>query len=108
MYKLKMATAVILLSMTTSTEMLAQSFSEPAAFESQHPDRDVLNGGVLTPAARTAAGLESLGAAYRAVGVLTRCLRTAITRGIGFTVNSCMVQRLTSIRSRKLSARPYV
>jgi hypothetical protein len=30
--------------------------SEPAAYQAQHPDRDVLNGGQLTPAAR--AGLE--------------------------------------------------
>lgn len=27
-------------------------FSEPAAYEAMHPDRDVLNGGALTPAAR--------------------------------------------------------
>jgi hypothetical protein len=60
MYRLRMAAAVALLSTIPSTEMLAQSFSEPAAFEAQHPDRDVLNGGALTPAARAAAGLESL------------------------------------------------
>jgi len=68
MAKLKIAAAVVLLSTITSTQVFAQSFSEPAAFQSQHPDRDVLNGGALTPAGRAAAGLESLGAAYRAVG----------------------------------------
>ena len=37
------------------TQPFAQSFSEPAAFEAQHPDRDVLNGGALTPAAKAEA-----------------------------------------------------
>jgi hypothetical protein len=30
--------------------------SEPAAFQAAHPDRDVLNGGQLTPAGRAALG----------------------------------------------------
>jgi hypothetical protein len=60
MYRSRMAAAVALLSTITSTEIVAQSFSEPAAFEAQHPDRDVLNRGALTPAAGAAAGLESL------------------------------------------------
>jgi hypothetical protein len=41
--------------------------SEPAAFQPQHPDRDVLNGGALTPAARGASGLDSEGL-YNGVG----------------------------------------
>jgi hypothetical protein len=34
----------------------AQSFSEPAAYEAAHPDRDVLNGGTLTPDAQLRRG----------------------------------------------------
>ena len=34
----------------------AQSFSEPAAYEAAHPDRDVLNGGALTPDAQMRRG----------------------------------------------------
>jgi hypothetical protein len=60
MAKLRIVAAVALLSTITSTQVSAQSFTEPAAFAAQHPDRDVLNGGALTPAARAAAGLESL------------------------------------------------
>jgi hypothetical protein len=40
----------------TSNGARAQ-LSEPAAYQSQHPDRDVLNGGQLTPAGRAAHGL---------------------------------------------------
>jgi hypothetical protein len=68
MHKLKMAAAIALLTTIASTEVLAQSFGEPAAFEAQHPDRDVLNGGALTPAARAAAGLASPGQANGWVG----------------------------------------
>jgi hypothetical protein len=46
----------VLLSGLTLTPVLAQSFSEPAAFAAAHPDRDVLNGGALTPAAAAAQG----------------------------------------------------
>ena len=38
------------------------------AKQAQYPDRDVLNGGAPTPAARAAAGLTSLGLAYGAEG----------------------------------------
>lgn len=64
MTTLKIAAALALLSTGWSTQVLAQ-FSEPAAFASQHPERDVLNNGALTPEARAAAGLErgSYGAA---------------------------------------------
>jgi hypothetical protein len=63
---IQIATALALLSTIPSTGALAQ-FSEPAAFASQHPDRDVLNGGQLTPEARAAAGLENARGAWAAV-----------------------------------------
>lgn len=71
MVKLKIAAAVAVALVTplTSTQVVAQSFGEPAAFQAQHPDRDVLNGGVLTPAARAAAGLESSRGVAGTVGV---------------------------------------
>jgi hypothetical protein len=65
----RIAAAFAVLSTIVPTQVLAQSFSEPAAFQAQHPDRDVLNGGALTPAARAAAGLDNLSSAYGAVGI---------------------------------------
>jgi hypothetical protein len=56
MTTLKSLAAASLLLILPFTPVFAQTFSEPAAFEAQHPDRDVLNGGALTPAARTAPG----------------------------------------------------
>ena len=54
-----------LVSMTTVTSASAQlpnwAASNPAAFQAQYPDRDVLNGGALTPAGRM--GLELPGGA---------------------------------------------
>ncbi|MGJ5206657.1 hypothetical protein [Bradyrhizobium sp. HKCCYLR20261] len=41
--------AAMLMSALTASAASAQ-FSEPAAYEAMHPDRDVLNGGALTPA----------------------------------------------------------
>jgi len=59
-----------LVSMTTVTSASAQlppwAASEPAAFEAQFPDRDILNGGALTPAGRM--GLELPGGAAPAFG----------------------------------------
>jgi hypothetical protein len=43
----------LMLSIVAATSASAQ-FSEPAAYQAQHPDRDVLNGGALTPAGRLA------------------------------------------------------
>jgi len=37
----------------------AQSFSEPAAYEAAHPDRDVLSGGALTPDAQMRRGNQA-------------------------------------------------
>ena len=55
MISLKTLAAVLALSTLAATSALAQ-FSEPAAFEAQHPNRDVLNGGALTPEAQMRAG----------------------------------------------------
>ena len=41
----------LMLAMAAISAASAQSFSEPAAFQAMHPDRDVLNGGALTPEA---------------------------------------------------------
>jgi hypothetical protein len=68
MRKPAIAVALAVLLTAFSTQVYAQSFSEPAAFASQHPDRDVLNGGALTPEARAAAGLENARGAFAAVG----------------------------------------
>ncbi|WP_316166529.1 MULTISPECIES: hypothetical protein [unclassified Bradyrhizobium] len=43
--------AALLMSTLAATAASAQ-FSEPAAYAAMHPERDVLNGGALTPAAR--------------------------------------------------------
>jgi hypothetical protein len=48
--------AIALLSTASATSAFAQSFSEPSAFQAANPNRDVLNGGALTPAGRM--GLE--------------------------------------------------
>ena len=57
-----------LVSMTTVTSASAQlpswAASNPPAFQAQYPDRDVLNGGALTPAGRM--GLELPGGASTA------------------------------------------
>ena len=52
------AAALLSAAALTPTLALAQ-FSEPAAFQAAHPDRDVLNGGQLTPAGRAALGQPS-------------------------------------------------
>ncbi len=66
MTRTKIAAAAALLSAAVLMPTLAQAqFSEPAAYQAAHPDRDVLNGGQLTPAARAAAGQQgSPGDAY--------------------------------------------
>ena len=56
----KILIATALLSIATASSASAQlptwANSNPDAFQAQYPDRDVLNGGALTPAGRT--GLE--------------------------------------------------
>ncbi|MBR0707221.1 hypothetical protein [Bradyrhizobium liaoningense] len=57
MIRTKIVVAVGLLSAAALMPTMAQAqFSEPAAFQAAHPDRDVLNGGQLTPAGRAARG----------------------------------------------------
>jgi hypothetical protein len=57
MTRTKIAVAAALLSAATLMPTMAQAqFSEPAAYQAAHPDRDVLNGGQLTPATRGARG----------------------------------------------------
>ncbi|OKO74049.1 hypothetical protein AC629_35750 [Bradyrhizobium sp. NAS80.1] len=57
MIRTNMAVAAALLSAAALMPTFAQAqFSEPAAYQAAHPDRDVLNGGQLTPAARAARG----------------------------------------------------
>jgi hypothetical protein len=60
--------AVAALMSTAAMTTLAQAqASEPAAFQSQNPNRDVLNGGQLTPAGRAALGqYEGPSGAYAA------------------------------------------
>jgi hypothetical protein len=57
MTRLKALAAVALLAIISIMPALAQeAISEPGAFQAMYPDRDVLNGGALTPAGRM--GLE--------------------------------------------------
>jgi hypothetical protein len=57
MTRTTIAVAAALLSAAALMPTLAQAqFSEPAAYQAAHPDRDVLNGGQLTPAARATRG----------------------------------------------------
>jgi hypothetical protein len=60
MTRTKIAVAAALVSAAALMPTMAQAqFSEPAAYQAAHPDRDVLNGGQLTPAARGALGQPS-------------------------------------------------
>ncbi|MDN4999552.1 hypothetical protein ACFQZO_01480 [Bradyrhizobium sp. GCM10027634] len=56
MTRARIAVVATLLSAASLMPTLAQAFSEPAAFQAAYPDRDVLNGGQLTPAGRAARG----------------------------------------------------
>lgn len=53
------AVAAALLLAAALPSMAQAQFSEPAAYQAAHPDRDVLNGGQLTPAGRAALGGQS-------------------------------------------------
>ena len=60
MTKFKLLGVAAILSTVTATPVFAQAaISEPGAFQAMYPDRDVLNGGALTPASRM--GLELRG-----------------------------------------------
>ena len=57
MTRMHLAVTAALLSAASLMPTLAEAqFSEPAAYQAAHPDRDVLNGGQLTPAGRAAHG----------------------------------------------------
>lgn len=59
MTRMNIAVAAALLLAAALMPTWAQAqFSEPAAYQAAHPDRDVLNGGQLTPAARAALGQQ--------------------------------------------------
>jgi hypothetical protein len=70
MIGLKTFVAAVVVSMGTLTSASAQlpewAASHPGAFEAQYPNRDVLNGGELTPAGRM--GLELPGGAAPVFG----------------------------------------
>ena len=78
--------AAVLVSMTAVTSASAQlpswAATNPDAFQAEYPDRDVLNGGALTPAGRM--GLELPGGAAPAFG--TNNAYAAIR---GATASSC-------------------
>ena len=62
MTNFKLLSAAVILSTAIATPVFAQAaFSEPSAFQAMYPNRDVLNGGALTPAGRM--GLELAGGA---------------------------------------------
>ncbi|MBR1227475.1 MULTISPECIES: hypothetical protein [unclassified Bradyrhizobium] len=75
--------AAALMSIVLATSTLAQ---EPAAYAAQNPDRDVLNGGVLTPAGRLAR--EQPGDAAAALYALNKA-----NAGLGSAAPSTGVQR---------------
>lgn len=58
MTRTKIAVAAALLAVALTPTMAQAQFSEPAAYQAAHPDRDVLNGGQLTPAGRAALGQQ--------------------------------------------------
>ena len=79
----KTLVAAALISAILATPALAQ---EPAAYAAQNPDRDVLNGGVLTPAGRLAR--EQPGDAAAALYTLNKA-----NAGLGNATPSAGVQR---------------
>jgi len=78
MTTLKTIAAAAVLAALASTPVFAQAaISEPAAFASIYPNRDVLNGGALTPAGR----LEAQGyTALEAVAIYEHGLHQTRTR----------------------------
>ena len=83
MTRLKALVASALVSTILATSALAQ---EPAAYAAQNPDRDVLNGGVLTPAGRLAR--EQPGDAAAALYAINKA-----NAGLGSAAPSAGVQR---------------
>jgi hypothetical protein len=63
MVSFKTLAAAAALSVAAVTSASAQ-LSEPAAYQAMHPDRDVLNGGALTPEAQMRAARSGAAPAY--------------------------------------------
>ncbi len=61
MTRINLVIAAAMMATAGLTSTLAQA-QEPAAFAAQNPDRDVLNGGQLTPYGREIRGLQYQGA----------------------------------------------
>ena len=75
MIRLKAIAAIALLSTASITPAFAQAaISEIGAYQAAHPDRDVLNGGALTPAGRM--GLELQGGAVNSFAARNAYART--------------------------------
>ncbi|MBR0751089.1 hypothetical protein JQ604_02755 [Bradyrhizobium jicamae] len=63
------AAAVLLSGIVLAPPAFGQA-SEPAAYQAAHPDRDVLNGGALTPWGAEQAARNGAGNAYGAYGAM--------------------------------------
>ena len=73
MTRTRIAVAAALVSAAALMPTMAQAqFSEPAAYQAAHPDRDVLNGGQLTPAARGARGSRATPTIASLIAALVR------------------------------------
>jgi len=69
MVSFKTVAAVVLLSATAATPAFAQAaIQEPGLFAFYHPNLDVLNGGIPTPAARLSRDWPALRGACAAIG----------------------------------------
>jgi hypothetical protein len=84
--------ATALLSMISATALAQQ---EPAAYAAANPDRDILNGGALTPAGRLA--LENRGGAA--------ALYSANQAAAGLGNTNASIQPLTTGSARHLGRR---
>lgn len=85
MTRTKIAVAAALLSAASLMPTMAQAqFSEPAAYQAAHPDRDVLNGGQLTPAGRAARG--ETGALSEAYAAFHQVRRPSSARAIAVII----------------------
>lgn len=63
MTRVNLAIAAAMMATAGLTSTLAQAqYSEPSAFQAANPDRDVLNGGQLTPYGREIRGQQYQGA----------------------------------------------
>ncbi len=84
---------------SASAQLQEWAASEPGAFQAQYPNRDVLNGGALTPAGRM--GLELPGEANPAFGP------TSVYMATGTAAAFACVERLHSSASGTLRGRRH-